>query len=109
MESKAVILAAPKDWHLWLSIINRTAQTLAIWDIVNPELPAQQPLLERPTYPTFQNSTDAAVFAINAQRFKIEEKEYKNKLADYNRQNKAVAELVKLITSTIIVTNAVYI
>ena len=96
------MLGKSSDWDTWLSFVRNRAEGNDIWELVNPELTERPATLERPKKPEpGQDFNSGPVDTQNYDRYKIQKKEFISELALYDRQKKALTDLVSFIQETI--------
>jgi hypothetical protein len=57
-----VILNSPADWDEWNFLVREKAQSLSIWEYINPNLPQEPVVLLRLTPPELLNEETMPVY-----------------------------------------------
>lgn len=106
---KKVILAKAADWDPWISFVRKRAKVNRIWDYVDPSLPTKPAQPQYPAKPILIRLQGGRVDPTSLEAYKLELLEHKIELAEYERQEKAFADLIEFIQETIAAQNIVFI
>lgn len=103
--NKKLVLTQSSEWDLWISYVQARSVFDGIWPLINPNLPAKPFRLEEPTTPTLQISSTGVITPDALTLHKAQTTEYKLLLAKYEKQQKALKEIVSFIQESISTTN----
>lgn len=108
--NRKILLAKPGDWDAWISFVRTRATNSRVWDLVNPDLTTKPISIVEPIEPEFEIPDDSVLFdRLGYEAFKARKDAYKTKYAKYERQQKALSDLITFIQETITSHNIVYI
>ena len=103
----SVVLASPRDWKDWLNVVKSAASKSDIWKYIDPAVADDiLPVLTEPEYPSFRTvkPTATAISELNSdESLELSKltKGYKRSIKKYDRQAKAMSELMLHIHSTV--------
>ena len=108
--SRKVILSKPVDWETWISFVETKATRSEVWDLINPSFtikPSEIPKPSKPVLPVpAQNQPlDKDLVEI----FKLQTAAYRNDLDEYDRQQRALTDIINFIHESISVQTALHI
>ena len=106
---RKIVLAKSADWRTWFSFIQIKAESLEIWDEVNPNEPFKESL-KRPEIPNFpiSENDDDEVEAGKYQMLQLKTQLYRLKLDEYKVRKAALTELKSKILESLSTEYGVY-
>lgn len=108
--SKKIILAKPSDWDSWLSFVKARATGTRVWNLIDPELTVRPVSLLEPIAPFYiipVNDADFNIATYNT--YKARKDLYKTDLALFERETKALSDIISFIQDTITASNVAFI
>ncbi|SLM34143.1 Ribonuclease H-like domain [Lasallia pustulata] len=112
--NKRVILAKAGDWDMWIATVRIRASNLRVWNIVTPDAEEKPQRLVEPERPsTTAIHTARAGGNVEAVKsameiYNLDKEVYKIDLADFERQAKALSDLMTFLQDTISAHNITY-
>ena len=107
---RKIVLRKPEDWDSWISLVRNQAESLNVWNLINPTLPVRPIALTKPLEPLFDLGDSAATFGSKAfEYYKAQQEVYNSRLAEYNEQKTGFTAIISFIHETITVENAILI
>lgn len=108
--TKKITLAKPADWDAWISFVRARATTSRVWDLIDPDADVKPDSLIEPTLPRYVMPADDTAFnLITYNAHKARKDLYKIDLQLYERQQKALSDIITFIQDTIAASNVPFI
>lgn len=108
--TRKIVLGKSADWDMWFHYVKQRAINNFIWELVDPSKDIKPAVLVAPVKPTVTIPTGPEKLGSDAYEiFRIRQQIYKDEVAEYKDQHKALADLVAFIQETVAVQYSPYI
>ena len=107
IQKNPIVLNAPRDWEVWIDMIQNRAKVANVWKYIDPETPKENlPILTRPAPPTARDVNPAKTLISELTPIEVEElkslrEDRKDRNREYERQQSAIRDLHTLIHETV--------
>lgn len=103
--NKKLVLTHSSEWDLWISYVQARSVFDGLWPLIDPSLPAKPSRLEKPIIPKSQISSTGVITSETLALHKAQTIVYKILLAKYEKQQKALKEIMAFIQESISTNN----